>query len=289
MDFNNEMILMRKDLKRAKVHVISKLVRRNKSLKSKNAPEHLKQKNISRANRLLQEIEIIKDMKPDVIFKHLVTNDRSGNLDEMALRVLSRIGTISFIEPKISQLKLLLHDFEANRKKEEVSLNAESAVLEKSSELPWRQTNVVKQPETNQNILPHPEKCKTVLSLSEKVFENLGEKFLDENEIVDDLSQDPFFKGEDTLVSGSCATTLSEDISKSLLKVKKDRKRNRPGQNARDKLYGKTNSSKKGKPKKVKTKESVSLHPSWQASQVKKKENIIQKFQGTKIRFSDSE
>ncbi|XP_078493386.1 serum response factor-binding protein 1-like [Ciona intestinalis] len=289
MDFNNEMVLMRKDLKRAKVHVISKLVRRNKSLKNKNAPENLKQKNISRANRLLQEIEIIKDMKPDVIFKHLVTNDRSGNLDEMTLRVLSRVGTISFIEPKISQLKLLLHDFEANRKKEKVSPIVESAVLEKSCELPWRQTNVEKQPEINQNILTHPEKCKTVLSLSDKVFENLGEKFLDENEIVDDLSQDPFFKGEDTLVSGSCVTRLSEDISKSSVKVKKDRKRNRPGQNARDKLYGKTNSSKKGNPKKVETKESVSLHPSWQASQVKKKENIIQKFQGTKIRFSDSE
>uniref|UniRef100_H2Y5V5 Serum response factor-binding protein 1 n=1 Tax=Ciona savignyi TaxID=51511 RepID=H2Y5V5_CIOSA len=115
------MVLMRRNIKRAKIHVISKLVRRIKNLRNKKGNEGDRRKNATRADRLLEEIDLIKDMKCDDIFKRMLLVELAdiGKVEELKDRALLRIAAVSFIKPKIIELKNQLQHFDVERSKKD--------------------------------------------------------------------------------------------------------------------------------------------------------------------------
>ncbi|CAG5127455.1 unnamed protein product, partial [Candidula unifasciata] len=60
MTLNNKVVNMRQVVKRAKVHVISKLCRHIHKLKMKQGTEEHKAKNLRKAERLIEEIDSMK-------------------------------------------------------------------------------------------------------------------------------------------------------------------------------------------------------------------------------------
>ncbi|CAK8672785.1 unnamed protein product [Clavelina lepadiformis] len=125
MDINNKMILMRKDIKKAKAQVIARLVRHMQSLRSKKGSEQQLLKNSSRAERLFEEIQILKVTKPDDIFKFLLTSDaciQDVSRADIALRdrVFIRVGLVPFIKTRLFSIREQVSDFNKTRSKNEV-------------------------------------------------------------------------------------------------------------------------------------------------------------------------
>nr|CAB3266563.1 serum response factor-binding protein 1-like [Phallusia mammillata] len=120
---NNEMILMRKSFKKAKVHVISKLVRQIRQLRNKKGSDLQIQKHKNRADRLVEEIDTIKDLKPDKIFKHLLSLDQGpkhiGQLQDVTIqdRALARIGLVPFVKQRMDEIREQVASFDFVRSK----------------------------------------------------------------------------------------------------------------------------------------------------------------------------
>lgn len=75
---NNKVISMRGQIKKVKVHVIHKLTKKVKTLQSKSrGPEKVLEKNKRKAEKLIEEVQIIKDLKPDRISKYAIGHTSS--------------------------------------------------------------------------------------------------------------------------------------------------------------------------------------------------------------------
>ncbi|XP_075979740.1 uncharacterized protein LOC142978967 [Anticarsia gemmatalis] len=72
--FNNEVILLKKKLNQAKIQIIHKLTRKAKQLVEKKAPDPLKEKLKRKAESAVNEVLIIKKIKPKDIAKFIVTH-----------------------------------------------------------------------------------------------------------------------------------------------------------------------------------------------------------------------
>ncbi|XP_026333380.1 putative uncharacterized protein DDB_G0285119 [Hyposmocoma kahamanoa] len=72
--FNNELILLKKILNQAKIHIIHKLTRKAKALVEKKAPEPLKEKNKRKAESAINEVLIMKKIKARDIGKFILTH-----------------------------------------------------------------------------------------------------------------------------------------------------------------------------------------------------------------------
>ncbi|XP_026463004.1 serum response factor-binding protein 1-like [Ctenocephalides felis] len=86
-ELNNEIVLMRKTVRQAKVHIIRKLVREIRILKEKTKPEG-GDKFKAKADRLYEELTIIKKLDCDVISKHALT------LTEDPKKILSKAESL---------------------------------------------------------------------------------------------------------------------------------------------------------------------------------------------------
>ncbi|XP_061172149.1 serum response factor-binding protein 1-like [Saccostrea echinata] len=70
---NNKVISMRGQIKKVKVQVIHKLTRQITALQNKErGPEKLLEKNKRKAERLVEEVQVLKDLKPDGIAKYAI-------------------------------------------------------------------------------------------------------------------------------------------------------------------------------------------------------------------------
>ncbi|XP_050350014.1 myb-like protein X [Nymphalis io] len=78
--FNNEIILLKKNLNQAKIQTIHKLTRKAKTLTDKKGPEALKEKQKRKAESAVREVLIIKKIKARDIARFIVTH--TGNLNE---------------------------------------------------------------------------------------------------------------------------------------------------------------------------------------------------------------
>nr|XP_026493302.1 serum response factor-binding protein 1 [Vanessa tameamea] len=78
--FNNEIILLKKNLNQAKIQTIHKLTRKAKTLTDKKGPEALKDKQKRKAESAVREVLIIKKIKARDIARFIVTH--TGNLNE---------------------------------------------------------------------------------------------------------------------------------------------------------------------------------------------------------------
>uniref|UniRef100_A0A8W8I0M5 Serum response factor-binding protein 1 n=1 Tax=Magallana gigas TaxID=29159 RepID=A0A8W8I0M5_MAGGI len=75
---NNKVISMRGQIKKVKVHVIHKLTKQIKTFQSKSrGPEKVLEKNKRKAEKLIEEVQIIKDLKPDRISKYAIGHTTS--------------------------------------------------------------------------------------------------------------------------------------------------------------------------------------------------------------------
>ncbi|XP_039266827.2 uncharacterized protein LOC120342177 [Styela clava] len=121
-DINNEMIKMRKEIKRGKIWAITKLVRNVRNLRNKKGNEMQLSKNKRRAERLIEEIDVIKDLKPDDVFKALLNSDSKScpqslmNSDlPLTQRAIIRIGSATFIQTRMSDIKYKVSTFNLER------------------------------------------------------------------------------------------------------------------------------------------------------------------------------
>ncbi|XP_031221528.1 serum response factor-binding protein 1 isoform X2 [Mastomys coucha] len=112
---------MRKEVKRIRVLVIRKLVRSVGRLKSKKGTEDALLKNQRRAQRMLEEIRAMKELKPDVITKSALNDDINFEKtckkpDSTATeRAIARLAVHPLLKKKIDVLKAAVQAFKDAR------------------------------------------------------------------------------------------------------------------------------------------------------------------------------
>ncbi|KAI5934685.1 Serum response factor-binding protein 1 [Manis javanica] len=120
-NLNNEVVKMRKEVKRVRVLVIRKLVRSVSRLKSKKGTEDALLKNQRRAQRLLEEIHAMKELKPDTVTKSALGDDINFEKtctkhDSTATeRAVARLAVHPLLKKKIDVLKATVKAFKDAR------------------------------------------------------------------------------------------------------------------------------------------------------------------------------
>ncbi|XP_033037341.1 serum response factor-binding protein 1 isoform X1 [Trachypithecus francoisi] len=121
LNLNNEVVKMRKEVKRIRVLVIRKLVRSVGRLKSKKGTEDALLKNQRRAQRLLEEIHAMKELKPDMVTKSALGDDINFEKickkpDSTATeRAIARLAVHPLLKKKIDVLKAAVQAFKEAR------------------------------------------------------------------------------------------------------------------------------------------------------------------------------
>lgn len=119
--FSSKVVKMRKEVKRIRVLVIRKLVRSVGRLKSKKGTEDALLKNQRRAQRLLEEIHAMKELKPDIITKSALGDDINFEQtckkpDSTATeRAIARLAVHPLLKKKIDVLKAAVQAFKDAR------------------------------------------------------------------------------------------------------------------------------------------------------------------------------
>ncbi|XP_044147060.1 serum response factor-binding protein 1 [Bufo gargarizans] len=132
LNLNNEVVKMRKDVKKVKALTLRKLIRHISKLKSKKGTEELMVKNQRRAQRLLEEIQYIKKLKPDDVTKTALRKEI--NFDKVfnkanstaETRAVARLATHPLLKRKISAINDAIKEFkEARMNQSEQELESE--------------------------------------------------------------------------------------------------------------------------------------------------------------------
>ncbi|XP_012788523.2 serum response factor-binding protein 1 [Sorex araneus] len=124
LNLNNEVVKMRKEVKRIRVLVIRKLVRSVARLKSKKGSEDALLKNQRRAQRLHEEIHAMKELKPDMVTKSALGDDINFEKickkpDSTATeRAIARLAMHPLLKKKIDVLKAAVKAFKDARHNE---------------------------------------------------------------------------------------------------------------------------------------------------------------------------
>ncbi|XP_036597750.1 serum response factor-binding protein 1 [Trichosurus vulpecula] len=159
LNLNNEVVKLRKEVKRTRVLVIRRLTRHLAKLKSKKGTEDLLSKNQRRTQRLLEEIHAMKDVKPDEVTKSALDDDI--NFEEICRkpdstateRAIARLATHPLLKKKIDALKAAVKAFKDSR---QIITEVES--LKDSSEENYSEKTGVKQSSAgNLNKFKHQE------------------------------------------------------------------------------------------------------------------------------------
>ncbi|XP_039422545.1 serum response factor-binding protein 1 [Corvus cornix cornix] len=122
LNLNNEVVKMRKDVKKARVLTIRRLTRHIGKLKLKKGSEDLKLKNQKRVERLIEEIHAMKDIKPDEVTRLALRTEvnfetvcRKPNCTA-AERAMARLATHPTLKPRFLELKAAVKAFKDARK-----------------------------------------------------------------------------------------------------------------------------------------------------------------------------
>ncbi|KAF1381353.1 hypothetical protein PFLUV_G00153050 [Perca fluviatilis] len=121
LNLNNEVVRMRKEVKRVRALVIRKLTRQMSALKKKKGTDMEIERNQRRATRLLDEIHAMKVLSPDLVtktalqknlnFEQVCKNPKSTISD----RATARIATHPQFNKKIENIKAAVQAFKAER------------------------------------------------------------------------------------------------------------------------------------------------------------------------------
>ncbi|XP_008065446.1 serum response factor-binding protein 1 [Carlito syrichta] len=140
LNLNNEVVKMRKEVKRVRVLVIRKLVRSVGRLKSKKGTEDALLKNQRRAQRLLEEIHAVKELKPDVVTRSALGDDINFEKvckkpDSTATeRAIARLAIHPLLKKKIDVLKAAVQAFKDTRQNVAEVESPKNALEENHSE-----------------------------------------------------------------------------------------------------------------------------------------------------------
>ncbi|XP_071586455.1 serum response factor-binding protein 1 isoform X2 [Heliangelus exortis] len=139
LNLNNEVVKMRKDVKKAKVLAIRRLTRHIGKLKLKKGSEELKLKNQKRVERLIEEIHAMKEIKPDEVTRFALQTEvnfesvcRKPNCTASE-RATARLAVHPILKPKFIELKAAVKAFKDARKD---TANATPSKEAKSEEPP---------------------------------------------------------------------------------------------------------------------------------------------------------
>ncbi|KAM4710199.1 serum response factor-binding protein 1 [Discoglossus pictus] len=167
LNLNNEVVKMRKDVKKVKVLTIRKLTRHIAKLKSKKGTEELVLKNQRRAQRLLEEIHAIKEVKPDDVTKTALQKDI--NFEKVCKkpsstpenRAIARLATHPLLKKKIEAIKDAVKAFKEARK----NLPEEEDETKQSSRPLELARSVDKAPQSSNQSEPEPnvDKAKQII------------------------------------------------------------------------------------------------------------------------------
>lgn len=121
LNLNNEVVKMRKEVKRVKALIIRKLTRQIAALKKKKGNEAETGRNQRRAARLLEEVHSMKKLPPDLVtktalqknlnFEQVCKNPKSSISD----RAVARIATHPQFSKKIDNIKAAIKAFKEER------------------------------------------------------------------------------------------------------------------------------------------------------------------------------
>ncbi|XP_008298705.1 serum response factor-binding protein 1 [Stegastes partitus] len=124
LNLNNEVVKMRKEVKRVRALIIRKLTRQIAALKKKKGKEVEIERNQRRAARLLEEVHAIKNLVPDVVtktalqktlnFEQVCKNPKSTISD----RAVARVATHPQFNKKIEDIKAAVKAFKEERMKD---------------------------------------------------------------------------------------------------------------------------------------------------------------------------
>ncbi|KAM9094730.1 serum response factor-binding protein 1 isoform X1 [Sarcophilus harrisii] len=175
LNLNNEVVKMRKEVKRTRVLVIRRLTRHLAKLKSKKGTEDILSKNQRRIQRLLEEIHAMKDVKPDEVTKSALDDDINFEKickkpDSTATeRAIARLATHPLLKKKIDALKAAVQAFkdarqtvtevESLKDSSEENYNEETEVKLNSSDSVNKfkhQENTVKKEENDKTLSKKP-------------------------------------------------------------------------------------------------------------------------------------
>ncbi|XP_020788420.1 serum response factor-binding protein 1 [Boleophthalmus pectinirostris] len=124
LNLNNEVVKMRKEVKRVRALIIRKMTRQIGALKKKKGKDVDIERNQRRAARLLEEIHAIKSLVPDLVTKmalqkklnfEQVCKDSKSSISD---RALARIATHPQFNKKIEEIKAAVKTFKEERSKE---------------------------------------------------------------------------------------------------------------------------------------------------------------------------
>ncbi|XP_074543450.1 serum response factor-binding protein 1 [Halichoeres trimaculatus] len=120
-NLNNEVVKMRKEVKRVRALIIRKMTRQIKSLKKKKGKEADIERNQRRADRLLEEIQAMKVLPPDLVTKTALQKNLNLNQvcknpqSTLSDRGLTRIASHPQFIKRIDSIKAALKAFKEGR------------------------------------------------------------------------------------------------------------------------------------------------------------------------------
>ncbi|XP_054253597.1 serum response factor-binding protein 1 [Indicator indicator] len=132
-------VKMRKDVKKARVLTVRRLTRHIRKLKLKNGSEDLKLKNQKRAERLIEEIHAMKEVKPDEVTRLALRTEvnfesvcRKPNCTATE-RAIARLASHPILKPKFVELKAAVTAFKDSRKSPAKSSPSKKATSEEEA------------------------------------------------------------------------------------------------------------------------------------------------------------
>ncbi|XP_061463103.1 serum response factor-binding protein 1 isoform X2 [Rhineura floridana] len=141
LNLNNEVVKMRKEVRKVRVLTIRKLTRHITKLKAKKGTEDAVLKNHKRAERLLEEIHAMKEIKLDQVTKlalgreinfEIVCRKPSSTATD---RAIARLTTHALLKTKIANIKAAVKAFkDARRQKTVRPISSEEHKLEELTE-----------------------------------------------------------------------------------------------------------------------------------------------------------
>ncbi|KAF0047630.1 hypothetical protein F2P81_001263 [Scophthalmus maximus] len=123
LNLNNEVVKMRKEVKRVRAVIIRKLIRQIGALKKKKGNEMAVERNQRRAARLLEEIQAMKGLSPDLVTKTALQKNLSFDQvcknpkSTLSDRAVARIATHPQFNKKIEVIKAAVKAFKEDRMK----------------------------------------------------------------------------------------------------------------------------------------------------------------------------
>nr|XP_046274526.1 serum response factor-binding protein 1 isoform X2 [Scatophagus argus] len=123
LNLNNEVVRMRKEVKRVRALIIRKLTRQIGTLKKKKGKEAEIERNQRRVSRLLEEIHVMKTLSPDLVTKTALQKNLNfeqeckNPMSTASNRAIARIATHPQFSKKIEDIKTAVKAFKEERMK----------------------------------------------------------------------------------------------------------------------------------------------------------------------------